>query len=393
MEAIEVEDEDLIAREEMVVTVTHSGYVKRTALDTYRAQRRGGKGRSGMSMKDEDFISQIFVGNTHTPLLFFTDRGMVYKLKLWRLPEGAPTARGKAFINLLPLSQEERVTNIMPLPDDEKEWAAMDIVFATASGGVRRNKLSDFTNINKAGKIAMKLDEGDELVGVSIARESDDILLTTQHGMAIRFPVDVVRVFSGRTSTGVRGIKLGTGEKFGDDRVISMAILRHLDVTSEEAKAYLKHAAAMRRAAGEGETEEGDTDDGVVEAALSPERIAQMDAAEQFILTVTENGYGKRSSSFEYRVSGRGGKGIIGIVANDRNGQVAASFPVEQGDEIMLVTDGGQLIRTPVKDIRIAGRNTQGVKVITTRDGEHVVSVEHVPESETDGGDEGSEEE
>lgn len=388
MDAVEVEDEDLIAREEMVVTVSHGGYVKRTALDTYRAQRRGGKGRAGMATKDEDFVSQIFVGNTHTPLLFFTDKGMVYKLKLWRLPEGAPTARGKAFINLLPLDQDERITNILPLPDDEKEWAAMDIVFATASGGVRRNKLSDFTNVNKAGKIAMKLDDGDGLVGVAITREQDDVMLTTQHGMAIRFPVSAVRVFTGRTSTGVRGIRLGTGESFGDDRVISMAVLRHLEVTSEEAKSYLKHAAAMRRAAGEGDGEDTtDADDGIAEAALSPERIAQMDAAEQFILSVTENGYGKRSSSFEYRVSGRGGKGIIGIVANERNGKVAAAFPVEDGDEIMLVSDGGQLIRTPVKDIRIAGRNTQGVKVITTREGEHVVSVEHVPEADSEGAD------
>ena len=387
IDAVEMEDEDLIDREDMVVTVSHAGYVKRTPLDTYRAQRRGGKGRAGMTMKDEDFVSQIFVGNTHTPLLFFTDKGMVYKLKLWRLPEGAPASRGKAFINLLPVSQEERVTNILPLPDDEAEWAKMDIMFATRSGNVRRNKLSDFTNINRAGKIAMKLDEGDVIVGVSLAREQDDILLTTGHGMAIRFPVDAIRVFSGRTSTGVRGIKLATGENFGEDRVISMAILRHLDVTSEESKAYLKHAAAMRRAAGEGDTEGSDADAEGQEAALSPERIAQMEAAEQFILTVTENGFGKRSSSFEYRTSGRGGKGIIGIVANDRNGRVAASFPVEDGDEIMLVTDGGQLIRTPVQDIRVAGRNTQGVKVITTRDGEHVVSVEHVPEAET--GDDG----
>ncbi|MEM6649882.1 MAG: DNA gyrase subunit A [Pseudomonadota bacterium] len=384
IDAIEVEDEDLIAREEMVVTVTHGGYVKRTALDTYRAQRRGGKGRSGMAMKDDDFVSKLFVGNTHTPLLFFTDQGMVYKLKLWRLPEGAPTAKGKAFINLLPISQEERITNILPLPVDEAEWAKMDIIFATSSGGIRRNKLSDFTNVNKAGKIAMKLNEGDVLVGVHLAREKDDIMLTTQHGMAIRFPVSAIRVFSGRTSTGVRGIKLGEGESFGQDQVISMAILRHLDVTSEEAKAYLKHAAAMRRAAGEGDTEGSDAEAEGSEAALSPERIAEMAAAEQLILTVTENGYGKRSSSFEYRVSGRGGKGIIGIVANDRNGQVAASFPVEQGDEIMLVTDGGQLIRTPVKDIRIAGRNTQGVKVITTREAERVVSVEHVPEAEAE---------
>jgi DNA gyrase subunit A len=382
IDAVDMEDEDLIAREDMVVTVTHGGYVKRTPLDTYRAQRRGGKGRSGMAMKDEDFVSQLFVGNTHTPVLFFTDRGMVYKLKLWRLPEGAPTARGKAFINLLPLDQDERVTNIVPLPDDEGEWAAMDIVFATRSGNVRRNKLSDFTNINKAGKIAMKLEEGDVLVGVAIAREQDDVMLATGAGMAIRFPVEAVRVFSGRTSTGVRGIRLSEGAD--SDQVISMTILRHVDTSPDEARAYLKHAAAMRRAAGEGETEGSDAEAEGADAALSPERIATLEAAEQFILTVTENGYGKRSSSYEYRTSGRGGKGIIAIVTNDRNGGVAAAFPVDHNDEIMLVTNGGQLIRTPVTDIRIAGRNTQGVRIISTREGERVVSVEHVPEAEGD---------
>nr|WP_238319286.1 DNA gyrase subunit A [Parvularcula oceani] len=377
IDAIEMEDEDLIAREDMVVTVTHSGYVKRTALDTYRAQRRGGKGRSGMSMKDEDFVAQLFVGNTHTPLLFFTDQGMVYKLKLWRLPEGAPTARGKAFINLLPLSQDERVTNILPLPDDEDEWGRMDILFATRSGGVRRNTLSDFTNVNRAGKIAMKLDEGDVLVGVSLASEANDVLLTTAEGMAIRFPVDNVRVFSGRTSTGVRGIRLADG-----DHVISMAILHHVDAEPEELRAYLKASAAARRAAGEGETEGSDADEEGAAAALSPERLAEFGAREQFILAVTENGYGKRSSSYEYRTSNRGGKGIIAIQTTERNGAVAASFPVEDGDEIMLVTDGGQLIRTPIADIRVAGRNTQGVTILNTRKGERVVSVEHVPEAE-----------
>jgi DNA gyrase subunit A len=382
----EMEDEDLIAREEMVVTVTHGGYVKRTPLSTYRAQRRGGKGRAGMKMKDEDFVSQLFVGNTHTPLLFFTSSGMVYKLKLWRLPEGAPSSRGKAFVNLLPLDQDERVTNILPLPEDEKSWAQMDIMFATRSGGVRRNKLSDFVQINRNGKIAMKLDEGDAIVGVQVCREDDDVMLTTANGNCIRFPVSAIRVFTGRTSTGVRGIKLEEDKQLGQDKVISMAILHHVDTTPDEARAYLKHAAAMRRALGEegGEevTEDSDT-------SLSPERIGELSAREQFILTVTENGYGKRSSSYEYRTSGRGGKGIIAIVTNTRNGHVNASFPVEDSDEIMLVTDGGQLIRTPVADIRVAGRNTQGVTIFKTREGEKVVSVEHVPdisdEEEEDG--------
>ncbi|MCI5046158.1 MAG: DNA gyrase subunit A [Aquisalinus sp.] len=381
----EMEDEDLIAREEMVVTVTHGGYVKRTPLSTYRAQRRGGKGRAGMKMKDEDFVSQLFVGNTHTPLLFFTSSGMVYKMKLWRLPEGAPSARGKAFVNLLPLQQGERVTTILPLPEDEKDWAQMDIMFATGSGGVRRNKLSDFTQINRNGKIAMKLDEGDEIVGVQLARETDNVLLTTSSGNCIRFPVDAIRVFTGRTSTGVRGIKLDENAALGEDKVISMAILDGVEITSDEARAYLKYASAMRRAmageAGSAEDESPDTEaqDGA-DTSLSDERIAELQVREQFILTVTENGYGKRSSSYEYRTSGRGGKGIIAITTNERNGCVTASFPVQEADEIMLVTDGGQLIRTRVEDIRIAGRSTQGVTILKTRDDEKVVSVEHVPE-------------
>ena len=369
----EVEDEDLIAREDMVVTVTHSGYVKRTPLSTYRAQKRGGKGRAGMRPKDEDFVAQLFVGNTHTPLLFFTSTGMCYNLKLWRLPEGNPQSRGKAFVNLLPLGPDERVTNILPLPEDEDAWASLDVLFATRSGSVRRNKLSDFQRVNRNGKIAMKLDEGDGIIGVQICRPEDNILLTTATGNCIRFPVDDVRVFAGRTSTGVRGIKLADG-----DHVISMAILHHVDATTEETRAYLKHAAAMRRAAGE-DSDAPETDDSAGDAsALSPERLAALGAAEQFVLTITANGYGKRSSSYEYRTSGRGGKGIIAIVSNERNGRVVASFPAEDSDEIMLVTDGGQLIRTPVNDIRVAGRNTQGVTIFRTRADEKVVSVERI---------------
>lgn len=368
----EVEDEDLIAREDMVVTVTHSGYVKRTPLSTYRAQKRGGKGRAGMRPKDEDFVAQLFVGNTHTPLLFFTSTGMCYKLKLWRLPEGTPQSRGKAFVNLLPLGPDERVTNILPLPEDEDSWESLHVMFATRSGGVRRNKLSDFQRINRNGKIAMKLDEGDGIIGVEICRPEEDVLLTTAAGMCIRFQVEDVRVFSGRTSTGVRGIKLSDGNS-----VISMAILRHVDATSDETRAYLKHAAAMRRAAGEEDGGDSDTDEEEA-SALSTERIAELGAAEQFVLTVTQNGYGKRSSSYEYRTSGRGGKGIIAIVSNERNGPVVASFPSEDSDEIMLVTNGGQLIRTPVHDIRVAGRNTQGVTIFRTRESEQVVSVERI---------------
>lgn len=382
----EVEDEDLIAKEEMVVTVTHSGYVKRTSLSTYRAQKRGGKGRAGMRPKDEDFVSQLFVGNTHTPLLFFTSTGMSYKMKLWRLPEGAPHSRGKAFVNLLPLKPDERVTNILPLPEDEDSWDSLQIMFATKSGGVRRNKLSDFQRVNRNGKIAMKLEDGDAIVGVEVCRPDDNVLLTTATGMCIRFKVEDVRVFSGRTSTGVRGIKLTD-----EDHVISMAILHGIDVTTEEARSYLKHAAAMRRATGEDAETDADQEN-ETDAIIAQDRLAALGAAEQFVLTVTENGYGKRSSSYEYRVSGRGGKGIIAIVVNDRNGPVNASFAVEDSDEIMLVTDGGQLIRTPVNDIRAAGRNTQGVTIFRTRDEEKVVSVERIEDIGGEDGDEPDEE-
>ena len=372
----EVEDEDLIAKEEMVVTVTHSGYVKRTPLSTYRAQKRGGKGRAGMKFRDEDFVNQLFVGNTHTPLLFFTSTGMSYKLKLWRIPEGAPHSRGKAFVNLLPLAQGERVTTILPLPEDEAAWEELHVLFATKSGNVRRNKLSDFQRVNRNGKIAMKLDDGDGIIGVDICRPDQDVLLTTADGACIRFPVDAVRVFAGRTSTGVRGIKLDAGNE-----VISMAILRHMETSSEEGRAYLKHAAAMRRAAGEADAEDPE-DTGDPDVAISPERLAELGAAEQFVLTVTENGYGKRTSSYEFRTSGRGGKGIIAIQTTKRNGPVVASFPIDEADQLMLVTDGGQLIRTPVNDIRVAGRNTQGVTIFRTRDDEKVVSVGRVEDDE-----------
>ena len=258
-------------------------------------------------------------------------------------------------------------TNILPLPEDEKSWANMDIMFATRSGGVRRNKLSDFIQINRNGKIAMKLAEGDAIVGVHVCGVDNDVLLTTANGNCIRFPVTAIRVFSGRTSKGVRGVKLLTDKELGQDKVISMAILHHVTTTPDETRAYLKHAAAMRRALGEESSEEAATDEAVT--SLSPERIAELGAREQFILTVTENGFGKRSSSYEYRTSGRGGKGIIAIVTNARNGHVNASFPVEDSDEIMLVTDGGQLIRTTVVDIRAAGRNTQGVTIFKTREG------------------------
>ncbi|MCA3658355.1 MAG: DNA gyrase subunit A [Methylobacterium sp.] len=378
------EDEDLIAREDMVVTVSHAGYIKRVPLSTYRAQRRGGKGRSGMQTRDEDFVTRLFVANTHIPLLFFSSRGQVYKSKVWRLPIAPPNGRGKSLKNFLPLAEDERITTVMPLPEDEAAWETLDVMFATESGNVRRNKLSDFVQVNRNGKIAMKLDEGDSIVDVSTCSETDNVLLTTALGQCIRFSVDEVRVFKGRDSTGVRGINLAA-----KDRVISLTILSHVDASAEERAAYLK----MRRAlsgegipAGEAEAGLPDAEEPVAEAAISPERYAEMGAAEQFVLTISENGYGKRTSSFEYRITGRGGKGIVAMAVNDRNGNLVASFPVEESDQIMMVSDGGQLIRCPVHGIRVAGRGTQGVIVMDAREGERVVSVERVSESE--GGDE-----
>jgi DNA gyrase subunit A len=373
----EVEDEDLIQREDMVVTVSHAGYVKRVPLSAYRAQRRGGKGRAGMQTRDEDFVSRLFVASTHTPVLFFSSRGQVYKEKVWRLPMAAPNARGKALINILPLEQGERITTIMPLPEDESTWAELDVMFATTGGTVRRNKLSDFVDVRRSGIIAMKLGEGESIVDVQICTERDDVLLTAAGGQCIRFPVTDVRVFTGRTSMGVRGIALAKG-----DKLISLAILRHVEATSDERSAYQK----MRRAvAGEAAAEEGaeaETEEASNAIQLSQERYAEMSAAEQVVLTVSVNGYGKRTSSYEYRTTGRGGKGIVAMSVNNRNGKLVASFPVEDSDQIMLVTDKGQLIRCPVEDIRIAGRSTQGVIVFDTADDEHVVSVEHIGEEE-----------
>ncbi|MDO8980019.1 MAG: DNA gyrase subunit A [Afipia sp.] len=377
----EVEDEDLIQREDMVVTVSHAGYVKRVPLSTYRAQKRGGKGRSGMQTRDEDFVSRLFVASTHTPVLFFSSRGQVYKEKVWRLPMAAPNSRGKALINILPLDQGERITTIMPLPEDESSWSNLDVMFATTGGNVRRNKLSDFVDVRRSGIIAMKLDEGEAIVDVQIATENDDVLLTAAGGQCIRFPVTDVRVFQGRTSMGVRGISLGEG-----DKLISLTILRHLEAASDERVAYLKMRRAVAGEVASDETIEADTEESSASVQLSQDRYAQMSAAEQFVLTISENGYGKRSSSFEYRTTGRGGKGIVAMSVNDRNGKLVASFPVEDSDQIMLVTDNGQLIRCPVEDIRVAGRSTQGVIVFDTAEDEHVVSVEHITDDEAENG-------
>ncbi len=369
----EVEDEDLIQKEDMVVTVSHTGYVKRVPLSTYRAQRRGGKGRAGVQMRDEDFVTKMFVANTHTPILFFSSEGMVYRMKVWRLPQGTPQSRGKALINILPLDQKERITTILPLPEMVEGAAKPFLMFATQAGTVRRNELDDFEQINRGGKIAMKLDEGDHIVGVDLCTEHDNVLLTTALGQCIRFEVTDIRVFQGRNSVGVRGIKLDDG-----DKVISMAILRHVDATAEERTAFIK----MSRADASEETESDD--EAVAETSISPERYVELGAAEQVILTLSANGYGKRTSSYEYRITNRGGKGITAMVVNDRNGPLVASFPVQQGDDIMLVTDGGQMIRCPIHDIRKAGRNTQGVIVLDTADDEHVVSVERISEEAGD---------
>jgi DNA gyrase subunit A len=376
----EMEDEDLIQREDMVVTVSHLGYVKRVPLSMYRAQKRGGKGRAGMQTRDEDFVSRLFVASTHTPVLFFSSRGQVYKEKVWRLPAAARQSRGKALINILPLEQGELITTIMPLPEDEQTWGDLDVMFATTRGTVRRNKLSDFVDVRRSGMIAMKLDEGEAIVDVQICTEHDDVLLTSAGGQCIRFPVADVRVFQGRTSMGVRGIALAEG-----DKLISLSILRHVDATAEERAAYLKRASAVRRG-GEGEEVAVDAEEATGAIELGERRYVDMSAAEQFVLTVSERGFGKRSSSYEYRTTGRGGKGIVAMSITSRNGPLIASFPVEEQDQIMLVTDGGQLIRCPVNGIRIAGRSTQGVIVFSTAEGERVVSVERLSEEGVENG-------
>lgn len=378
----DMEDEDLIAREDMVVTVSHNGYIKRVPLDTYRAQRRGGKGRSGMSTRDEDFVTRIFVANTHTPMLFFSTRGIAYKLKVWKLPLAAPNAKGKALINILPLEQGESITTIMPLPEDEDSWENLNIMFATAQGTVRRNKLSDFKLVNRNGKIAMKLEGEDGIVGVETCTEEATVLLTSANGQAIRFKVTDIRVFAGRNSVGVRGINLAQ-----DDKVISMTILNPTKAEAWERTAFLKQRRALLASENGEEIEALPDDDEDTVETLSDERFAQMQASEQLILTLSENGYGKRSSSHEYRVSGRGGKGIAAMTVNERNGKLVSSFPVEENDEVMLVTDGGQLIRCPIRDIRVAGRSTQGVTVFKTSGDEKVVSVERITETDDEDAD------
>ncbi len=403
---LETDIEELIQREDMVVTVTHGGYVKRVPVASYRAQRRGGKGRAGMATRDDDFVSTVFVANTHTPMLFFTSRGIVHKLKVWRLPLGAPQARGKAFVNMLPLQQGEAISTVMPMPEDEAAWSTQHVMFATARGGVRRNELSDFVNVHQGGKMAMKFegaDEGDRLIAAQVCTGEQDVLLATRQGKAMRFAVTAVRVFSGRASTGVRGIALAEG-----DEVISMTLLDSGRASTEEREAYLRQARALRQqengeadgaaveeangngngaagggavegangsAAANGAAEEGEAV--VAQITLSPERFAELAAREDFVLTVASTGFGKRTSAYEYRVTGRGGKGVD-LMNLTQGATVAAAFPVAERDQIMVMTDGGTLIRCPVGGIRIAGRNTRGVRIVSVSEGEKVVSVAHL---------------
>ncbi|WP_084507859.1 DNA gyrase subunit A [Geminicoccus roseus] len=358
--------EDLIQREDMVVTVTHAGYVKRVPLVTYRAQRRGGKGRAGMRTHEDDVVTRLFVAVTHTPVLFFTTRGRVYKLKVYKLPLGNPQARGRAMINLFPAMEEgEAISAVLPLPEDESTYGDLSIVFATASGKVRRNDLSDFIRVPSNGKIAMGLDEGDRLVGVDVCDDSHDMMLAARGGRAVRFPVESLRVFKSRASEGVRGMDLGE-----DGEVVSMSILRHIELPIDQRDAYLKISSARRRAEGE-EVENGNGD---VPVDLEEELIQKLQAEEQLLLTVTRNGFGKRTSAYEYRITNRGGQGVINIETSPRNGPVAATFPVNDADQLMLMTDKGKLIRMPVAGIRITGRNTQGVRLFNVDEDEHVVA-------------------
>ncbi|MEI9889038.1 MAG: DNA gyrase subunit A [Rhizomicrobium sp.] len=383
---VEVEDEALIEREDVAVTVTHAGYIKRTPLDEYRVQGRGGKGRSGMATRDEDFVTSLFAANSHAWLVFFSSTGMAYKLKVWRLPEARIQGKGKAMVNLLPLGEGERITTILPLPEDEAQWEKLNIVFATKSGNVRRNELFDFASINRNGKIAMKLEAGDGIVDVKVCTDQDDVLLTTKLGKCIRFALTDVRVFKGRDSTGVRGIKLSAG-----DEVVSLCLLHHSDATTGEARAYLKQSRAARRAALGEEAEApiednaDEAEDGKEEVALSAERYAALGAREQFVLAVSETGYGKRSSSYEYRVTGRGGSGIVAMDMTKKNTAIVAGFPVEESDDLMLISNQGQTIRVPVATISVQGRGSGGVTVFRVDGGERVVSVERIEDVSGDG--------
>jgi DNA gyrase subunit A len=380
------DDEALIEPGQMVVTLTRDGFIKRTSLETFRAQNRGGRGRSATSTRGDDVVTRSFNAHTHQYVLFFSSGGKAFREKVWRLPEASTSAKGRALINLLPELGTDEITAVLPLPQDESLWENLHLVFATASGGVRRNKLADFKNVRAAGLIAMKLDEGDRLIGVATCRDGDDVFLATKRGRCIRFQItdDNLRVFSGRDSAGVRGIKL-----LNDDEVMSLSVLRHVEATADERAAYLKHASALRRS-GEDEPETpAETEEPVAEISLTEARIAELAAGEEILLTVTDAGFGKRSSAYEYRVTGRGGQGIANITLSARrNGTaVAASFQVRDGDDVMLVTDGGRLIRVPVDQVRITGRSVMGVTLFRLDVDERVSSVFPVLEQEQEGED------
>jgi DNA gyrase subunit A len=379
------DDESLIEPGQMVVTLTRDGFIKRTPLDVFRSQNRGGRGRAATSTRGDDIVTRSFNAHTHQFVLFFSSGGKAFREKVWRLPEATTTAKGRALINLLPELGTDEITTVLPLPQDESLWENLHLVFATASGGVRRNKLADFKNVRAAGLIAMKLDEGDRLIGVATCREGDDVFLATRAGRCIRFQItdDNLRVFSGRDSAGVRGIKLGK-----DDEVMSLSVLRHVEATPDERAAYLKFASAQRRSVEEETETPAETEEPVAEIALTDERIAELQAGEEILLTVTDAGFGKRSSAYEYRVTGRGGQGIANIVLNaKRNGNaVAASFQVREGDDVMLVTDGGRLIRVPVDQVRVTGRSVMGVTLFRLDEDERVTAVFPVVEEESDDG-------
>ena len=373
------DDESLIEPGQMVVTITRDGFIKRTSLDIFRQQNRGGRGRSGAGTRGDDIVTRSFNAHTHQFVLFFSSGGKAYREKVWRLPEGSPTSKGRALVNMLPDLGSDNITTVLPLPQDESLWENLHLVFATASGGIRRNRLSDFRNVRSSGLIAMKLDEGDHLIGVATCREGDDLLLATRLGRVLRCQItdEVLRVFAGRDSSGVRGIKLAKG-----DEVISLSVLRHMEADTAQRMAFLKYAAARRRT-GDEEEIAVDAEEEVAEVALSPERIAALELAEEILLTVTDTGFGKRTSAYDYRVSGRGGQGIAGITLTPRTGTaVAGTFAVRPGDGVMMVTDAGRLIRVPADQVRITGRLSMGVTLFRLDAGEHVTSVFPVVEPE-----------
>jgi DNA gyrase subunit A len=383
--SVDIDVEDLIAREDMVVTVSNTGYIKRVSLDTYRAQKRGGKGRNAMTTKDDDFVVQVFVANTHTPLLFFSSKGLCYKLKTYKLPEATAAGKGRPLVNLLPLEKDETITAILPVPEEEVKRVQESgkehfLMFATASGTVRRNRMADFDSIRANGKIAMKLDDGDSLISVLPCTEDQDVFLTTYRGRCIRFPVNEIRIFAGRNSTGVRGLNVAS-----DDRIIGMAMLNHGESDATIRSAYIKQSRAARRAATGIEEDAGDSDEEATDLVLTPEQMADMAKTEEFILTISENGFGKRTSSYEYRTTHRGGNGFTNIKLGGKNTAVAGSFPVTDDQDIIMVTDGGKIIRTPVRDVRIAGRSTAGVTLFRTAENEKVVSaISIVSDNDTD---------